>query len=620
MLDFFRKRANSVFIKVLMAFLVFTFALWGVGDMLRNTNIELALQVGDQHIDQFKWQKLYQQQLSVVSEQIGKTPTQEEIKKLGIDKFIVNTAIDRLLYLEEARHMNLLVSDEMAKIEIATMPQFQRDGKFNKDVFATVLRQSGYSEDAFLHMIKEELAIRSLITAVTVNKTMPDSYIDNFLKALSHKRSGTIYELSSNSLVISGQPTDDELNKLYDSNKQSYAIPEKRQIEFLTFGISNIKASTTVTDEELKEVYNSRIGMYALPESRSVSQLLFKDELKAKEAYDMINSGTSFNEVGKKLIGEKANLLLSDNIPENSLDKEINDAIFKAELGKATHPVKTGFGWHIFLVNSIKPKSTKTFDEVKTDLGKNILDEKKFEQLSELAQKIDKEISMGDDLATIAKKHELKVIELLDYNKGALTTNNPISNNNAFMTTAFATEAGATSSVTPYKGQEEFFVLRVKNITPEAYKPKDEVIANLKTFWEKQQRQKLFTEKADEFKNSIKGSTYNKDLAKQLQLQERSFEVSYSTPNSTVATEMFGEIFELKIGQISNPILVAGKYQIASLEKAVSVDTSNMKLERQKVKNQLMRDVPEEMMEQYLGSLREKYKIVINTKLLGIDG
>lgn len=620
MLNFFRTRANSIYIKVLMAFLVFTFALWGVGDMLRNTNIELALQVGDQHIDQFKWQKLYQSQLAIVSEQIGRVPTKEEIKQLGIDKFIVNSTIDRLLYLEEASHMNLLVSDEMAKMEIASMPHFQRDGKFNKDIFTTILRQSGHTEASFLQSIKEELTIRSLITAITINKTMPDAYIDTFLKALAHKRSGKIYELSSDNIVISEQPNEEELEKLYQATKSNYSIPEQRQLDFLTFNMADVKSPDTVSDGELKALYDSRVAMYNLPESRSVLQLLFKDEAKAKEAFAMLQNGAPFNEVGKKYFPEKTSFVFADKVLENTLEKDMNDIIFKAAVGKASAPFQTDFGWHIFMVNSITPKHIKTFEEVKNDLKKSFLDEKKYEQLSELAQKIDKEVSMGDDLNAIAEKHNLKVQAIAGYNKRNLSTEHSISNNNTFMQLAFSTELGATSAVTPYKGQEEFFVLRVKNIVPESFRSKDEVMPHLKTAWLHQQRQQVFVDLANKFQKSINGGSFSKELAKELALKEIPFEVSYVKPNQSISPEMFTEIYKLKAGQTTLSLPVSGKLQIAFLEKAESVDTANMKSEREKVKAQLMQDAPEEMLEQYLNSLREKYKIVINTQLLDVNG
>ncbi|MFI4983795.1 MAG: SurA N-terminal domain-containing protein [Rickettsiales bacterium] len=616
MLNFFRTRANSIYIKVLMAFLVFTFALWGVGDMLRNANIELALQVGDQHVDQFKWQRMYQQQLAVISEQIGRTPTKDEILQLGIDKFIVNNAIDRLLYLEEAKNMNLLVSDEMAKMEIASMPQFQKDGKFNKDVFASILRQSGYSEISFLDMIKEEIAIRSLITAVTVNKTMPDSYIDTFLKALAHKRSGKIYELNSANLTVNAQATDGDITRLYEETKKQYGIPEQRQIEFITWGIGDIKDDIAVKDKELEELYNSRVAMYSVPETRSVSQLLFKDESKAKEAYDLIQQGQSFNEVGKKFFPDKKNFIMAEKVTAGSLDKEINDDIFKAEAGKPTKVFETAFGWHIFLVNSITPAYTKPLAEVKNDLKKSYLDEKRFEQLSELSQKIDKDISMGEDLKAIAAKYSLKVNEVSGYAKKTTASKFPITNNESFIKTAFATDFAATSSATPYKGQEEFFALMVKNIVPESFKPQAEVMAQLKTAWENQQRQKIFTQKAADFAQSISSVSYNKDLAKLLGVKETSFEISYVKPDLAVSLDAFSEIFKLKVSQATDPIKVGDKYQIAFLQKVQIVDTASLVEERKKVQAQLFQEIPEEMIQQYLDSLRVKYKIVINKKLL----
>ena len=50
MLDIIRNLVSSIFGKILLALMVLSFALWGVGDILTSGNTQLAAKVGNQKI------------------------------------------------------------------------------------------------------------------------------------------------------------------------------------------------------------------------------------------------------------------------------------------------------------------------------------------------------------------------------------------------------------------------------------------------------------------------------------------------------------------------------------------------------------------------------------------
>ena len=60
---------------------------------------------------------------------------------------------------------------------------------------------------------------------------------------------------------------------------------------------------------------------------------------------------------------------------------EFEKAAFSQEVGAIGDLVKTDFGYHIIKVNGRKPAKTLSFDEVKADLGKDLLEDAKNEKM-----------------------------------------------------------------------------------------------------------------------------------------------------------------------------------------------------------------------------------------------
>ncbi len=69
MLASFRKVSNSLIIKALMIVLLFSFVVWGVGDMLRTNSGGSIIKVGDTKINEIEFNNLYREQIAGVQQQ-----------------------------------------------------------------------------------------------------------------------------------------------------------------------------------------------------------------------------------------------------------------------------------------------------------------------------------------------------------------------------------------------------------------------------------------------------------------------------------------------------------------------------------------------------------------------
>jgi len=132
-----------------------------------------------------------------------------------------------------------------------------------------------------------------------------------------------------------------------------------------------LKSSQTVTPAEVQKYYNENKSRFGVPEKRSVQVVLTKDEAAAKAAKQEIESGKSFESVAKAKSIDPVSKTKGGLIPEISKgqeEKALDEAIFSAQKGTLSGPVKTAFGYYIFKVLSSTPGSQQALAQVEKSI------------------------------------------------------------------------------------------------------------------------------------------------------------------------------------------------------------------------------------------------------------
>ena len=135
------------------------------------------------------------------------------------------------------------------------------------------------------------------------------------------------------------------------------------------------EGKTTPTDEEIAAEYEKNKESYAVPESRDVSLVLTKTEDKAEEAKEAIEDGDSFSAVAKEYSIDEATKPQGGKLTDltrGQQDRDLEKAAFAAEKGELEGPVKAQFGYYVVKVDKIKPASQPTLEEVKDGISQQL--------------------------------------------------------------------------------------------------------------------------------------------------------------------------------------------------------------------------------------------------------
>jgi foldase protein PrsA len=128
------------------------------------------------------------------------------------------------------------------------------------------------------------------------------------------------------------------------------------------------KGKDKVSDAQIAAYYNKNKSRFAQAERRDLRIVLTRDQAKANEAKAALEAGGSWKAVAKKYSIDQASknqggVLLA--VAKGQQEKALDEAVFKASKGSLSGPVKTQFGYYVFMVTKVTPASQQTLAQAK---------------------------------------------------------------------------------------------------------------------------------------------------------------------------------------------------------------------------------------------------------------
>src|SRR5581483_5975002 len=109
---------------------IITMGWWGFGETQTNT----VASVGDLTITRDEYQRTYQNTYRFYKENV-----QGDFKDETLKQFVIDGLIENKLWSLAAKEMELTVSPEELRDDILQRPEFQRNGKFDPELYRRLL-------------------------------------------------------------------------------------------------------------------------------------------------------------------------------------------------------------------------------------------------------------------------------------------------------------------------------------------------------------------------------------------------------------------------------------------------------------------------------------------------
>ena len=510
MLQFIRSKAGTFVVKVLFVLLILSFGIWGIGDFLRSSPQDATVAtVGSHKITADVVQQAVRQQVERLRQQFGGNFDIEQAKAFGVVDQAVDGLVTQAVLDQEAERLHLLVGDKEVGLLIQQEPAFKNPaGQFDPGQFRVALTQAGYTEKAYVALLRTEQPRIDLASVAAGSVVAPQTLADMLYRMRNEKRVADWVFLPSAAVKDIPAPDDAALKAYYDKHPEIFTAPEYRGFTALALTTKDVAADVKIDDATLKDAYNQRQDEFVKPEQRHVLQMILKDQAGADAAEAQLAQGQDFVKLAQDLTkADTASIDLGD-VAKKDLPAELADPVFGAKEGEVLKPIKTPFGWHVIKVTKIDASTGKSFDEVKPLLEADARKDAESDALYDLSKKVEDAVSAGADLATIAQQFKLTpyVVKAAD-ERGQDPDGKPLPEfaiaADALIKTAFATNQGTTSGLEQVPNGS-FYLVRTDRVTAPALKPFDAVKDQVTNAWTNEQRSQKVADQAKALADQVK--------------------------------------------------------------------------------------------------------------------
>lgn len=524
MMDGMRKAGKSivgrVVIAILFGFLIFSFALWGIGDIFRGYGTRTVATVGNATVDVEVYRQAFQQELQQVSRRVGRNVTTEQALAAGIDQQVLNRLLAEEALNETARLYDLALPEDKLAAMVKSDPVFSgSDGKFDRQRFNDILRQAGYSEQRFFNEQRAVALRQQIAQAIGGIPGAPATIRDALHRYAHEERKIRFFTFGESELDPIATPTDDALKAYFEENKAAFKLPEYRKFVAIALRPADLADPKSVTDDEAKAEFDRAKDQLGKPERRVVRQIIFQNADDAKAAIEKIKSGKSFNDIAAERNLKEADTNLGLVSQREIADKAIAAAVFKLEKDQVSDMIAGTFGYVIATVTDIEAGETVAFDQVADKIKQELALKKTRNVIRDLHDKIEDQRSTAKPLDAIAKEMNLKLLNYDNVDRAgrdlAKASLDGIPERDSLLNAVFSSDVGVDNeAVTTRDGGYIWF--DVAGITPSRDRTFDEAKKDVEDAWRKDEIAKALVAKAQSLVDALDKGQNIDDVAKQL--------------------------------------------------------------------------------------------------------
>lgn len=401
MFDFVHK--NKKVVQILLFLVILPFAFWGVDSYNNSSPGETLATVNGEKIGQQEFDQAWRQQQNKMREMLGTGYDQAMFDRPEVKHSVLENLVNQKLLALQARSAGLTVSDQQLAQSIAGIESFQRDGKFNKQFYESVLKSQGMSPLVFEARVAEELRLRQLTDAYMQNGYVSQAVVNNLVRLGGQQRVVSVARMEVDPFLKQVQLSEPSIRNYYDANKKEFETNEQVRVEYVVFSAENLQSKVLVDEAEVKRYYDEHQSEFGEQEQRQAAHILIavsaqaavadKEAAKAKAEQilgQVQRAPEKFSALAKQYSQDTGSAEKGGDLGvfgRGAMVKPFEDAVFSLKPGGISGLVQSDFGFHIIKLQTVIPAKMQPMNEVRGVIEKKFKQQKANEKFAELAEK-----------------------------------------------------------------------------------------------------------------------------------------------------------------------------------------------------------------------------------------
>ncbi len=633
MLDALRKRKRSWIIIFLLGLIIVVFIAFYGGNKFHDPAAQDIAQVNGEVITQREFALHYQKALERYRELLKGSLTPELEKSLNIRGTLLEELIQKRLVLQEARHLGLGTNDEDLMTAIAQVPDFQVNGRFNKERYLQLLRANRINPGQFEDEQREQLTIQRLYSMLLDAVHVTEAEVRDRYRFERGKINLYFIRLPISSYLSEIKLTEEEIKQFYERNKDYLKEPLKVQVEYLAYPFERFSPSAQVTDKEIEEYYQAhRDSKFHKPKEIKARHILVRvppgadakqkgdAQTRANRILGEARAGKDFAQLAKQESEDSTAAKGGDLgwVTQEQLPAPLDKTVSSLAKGETSNVIESSTGFHIVKVEDIRDEKTQSLKEATGEITRALKVEKGKREAAKVADRDREKALSGNDFPKLAQESGLAVNVTRPFTNGEVLPE--IGQAPEFYKTALSMSSKDISPV--IEGPNAYYVSRIKQRTEPTVPPFDAVKSNLEKSLKESKAHELLQQKGKSLLEQLKKEKDINKLAQQNSLKLE--ETGWFLRNAPQLPKV-GELSELRSGEIDlsaeRPFpdkiyTQKDNAYVLAFKDSQAADMEQFDKEKEQLTKQALAESRQQVLQRFVESLKAKAQIQVHPNAL----
>ncbi|KAB8318204.1 peptidylprolyl isomerase, partial [Tolypothrix campylonemoides VB511288] len=317
---------------------------------------------------------------------------------------VLEALIDQRVVGIAGRRAGLAVSDERVRETIASIPQFQVNGAFDRNQYLLALQGGNppRTPAQFEARVREDLQRLMLASQLGASEFATGAEYARLVALLGEKRDVSLVALPAPP-ADTAPVTDAEAEAWFKGNAATYRQPQRVWLEYVELKADDLPAPA-VDEATLRARYEQEKARFAGDEQRRASHILVTVPADAtpaqqKAAEEKIRRVAAEARAPGADFAALARTYSDDPTRDNGGDldwlsrgatpaPEFERALFALQPGQVSEPVKTQYGWHVIQLREVQGGQQRAFEDVREQLASEVATAERERAFSDASSKL----------------------------------------------------------------------------------------------------------------------------------------------------------------------------------------------------------------------------------------
>ncbi len=509
MLQDIRNNAQGTIAKIIIAVLIVSLSIWGMDAIVGGFRGEPEVAtVNGEDITEREFlrtvQITTQRQLSQMDNPDPTLLDEDQIRRQVLEHMIQAEVL-----AQDAASQGLELTDEGVDQLIVSLPQFQVNGQFNQQVFASQVRNLGMGIGEYRQLLKREYIGNQIRTAVIRSGLAPAEAARQLLALQAQTRDFATLTLAAASVADQVEVTEADVEQWYNDNQALFTRPETVDVSWVELSLDKVAAGIEVPEEDVRKRYDELIADQHFEEWHT-AHILIEDGEDADQRIETIRQrlaeGADFGDLAREFSNDPLSAGQGGDLGylrEGALGGAYDETMLALDEGEVSDPVETEYGTHFIKLLGTRTSEPPAFELMADDIRQELARARAGDEFARMRTELADMAFSSESLAEPAEKFGLEVRQ----KDGVTRDGNQTPFDHAGLVrqlfSADVMEDGFNTELIDVN-RNTAVVARVRAHHPEAPQPLDEVATQVRDRLEREQTLALLQERADELLQKLR--------------------------------------------------------------------------------------------------------------------